>query len=56
MGKLKDFFSMSNYCGAGRAQSEKESEIAEMEDAIKHNHRDADVCQKRLDQLRSEKN
>ena len=51
---LKKFFSMSNYCGEGRAKSERDSEIAEMEDAVKNNHRDAEVCKKRLDELRSE--
>lgn len=51
---LKEFFSLSGYCGSDRAKSEKQSEIEEMEHAIKNNHRDADVCQKRLDQLRSE--
>lgn len=50
----KKFFGVSNYCGSGRAKAEKESEIQEMEHAVENNHRDADVCKRRLDELRSE--
>lgn len=51
---LKKFFGVSNYCGAGRAESERESEIEEMEIAVRENHRDAEVCKRRLAELRSE--
>ncbi len=48
---LKKFFSLSGYCGSKRALSELESEKEEMEHAIDNNHRDADVCKKRLAEI-----
>lgn len=48
---LKKFFSLSGYCGSKRALSELESEKQEMEHAIENNHRDADVCRKRLAEI-----
>ena len=51
---LKKFFGMSNFVGAKRALSELESERDEMEHAIENNHRDADVCRKRLVEIEQE--
>ena len=45
---LKKFFGISNFVGEKRALAELESEKQEMEHAINNNHRDADVCQRRL--------
>lgn len=54
MGKLKKFFGVSNYIGVKRALAELESEKQEMEHAIDNNHRDADVCKKRLVEIEQE--
>lgn len=51
---LKKFFGVSGYMGSKRALSELESEKAEMEHAIVNNHRDVDVCKRRLAEINRE--
>jgi DNA gyrase/topoisomerase IV subunit A len=51
---FKKFFGISNFVGAKRALAELESEKQEMEHAIENNHRDADVCKKRLVEIEQE--
>lgn len=52
--RLKKFFGVSNYIGAKRALSELQYEKQEMEIAVKQNHRDAEVCKRRLAEIEKE--
>lgn len=52
--RLKKFFGVSNFIGNKRALAELESEKEEMEIAIRENHRDAEVCRKRLSEIEKE--